>query len=212
MGDLWPNQSVFEEELRLAIDGGGLVVHYQPILASDDGRPVSVEALVRWQHATHGLIAPGQFIGRAEECGLIIAFGEWVLRRACIDARRWPNLRIAVNVSPMQFLHEGFVASVARIVRETGFEPERLELELTEGILIADAKRAQEAITTLRALGIRMALDDFGTGYSSLSYLHRFVFDKIKIDRSFLEPNTQEGATILRAMIGLGRALGMTVT
>lgn len=207
-------RKIVEDDLRAAIADNALVLHYQPQFSAVDKTMVTVEALVRWPHAQHGLIAPDQFIAIAEERGLIVPLGEWVLRRACADAKRWPDLRIAVNVSPVQFRHPDFVPSVLRIVSESGLDPARLELELTEGVLVADADAAEAAMMDLRAHGIRMALDDFGTGYSSLIYLRRFPFDKIKIDRSFLESmeTTGESAILVHSVVHLGRALGLTVT
>jgi EAL domain-containing protein (putative c-di-GMP-specific phosphodiesterase class I) len=150
----------------------------------------------------------------AEERGLIIPLGEWVLRRACRDGKRWPGLRIAVNVSPIQFRHRDFVGKVVEALEETGFDATRLELELTEGVVVEDADAAEAAMMELRALGVHLALDDFGTGYSSLIYLRRFAFDKIKIDRSFLESMeaTGESAILVHSIVHLGRALGLTVT
>ena len=178
-------RKVVEDDLRLAIETDGLLLHYQPLVSSDGGTVVGLEALVRWMHPTKGLISPADFIPVAEELGLIIPLGEWVLRRACLDAQRWPGLRVAVNVSPIQFRHRGFVAGIVRVLAETGFDATRLELELTEGVVVGDADAAEAAMIELRALGVHLALDDFGTGYSSLIYLRRFAFDKIKIDRSF---------------------------
>jgi EAL domain-containing protein (putative c-di-GMP-specific phosphodiesterase class I) len=160
------------------------------------------------------MISPTRFIGLAEERGLVIPLGEWVLRRACEDGKRWPGLRIAVNVSPLQFRHRDYVESVVTTIKETGFDPTRLELELTEGVVVEDADAAEAAMMELRALGVNLALDDFGTGYSSLIYLRRFAFDKIKIDRSFLESMeaTGESAILVHSIVHLGRALGLTVT
>ena len=203
-----------EEDLRRAIETDGLLLNYQPLYSADGESIVGLEALVRWPHATRGLISPADFIGIAEERGLIIPLGEWVLRRACLDCKRWPGLRIAVNVSPIQFRHRGFVDSVVAILEETGFDPSFLELELTEGVVVEDADAAEAAMIDLRALGVHLALDDFGTGYSSLIYLRRFAFDKIKIDRSFLESMeaTGESAILVHSIVHLGRALGLTVT
>ena len=175
---------------------------------------LGLEALVRWQHPTQGLLSAEHFIPLAEERGLIVTLGEWVLRRACRDAARWPDLYVAVNVSPIQFRKRDFVASVEAIINETGIDPNRLELELTEGVIISDAELAERSIFDLRALGIRMALDDFGVGYSSLIYLRRFAFDKIKIDRTFLKSMEPQGesAIIVESIVRLGRALGLTVT
>jgi diguanylate cyclase len=203
-----------EDELRRAIDNDELALVYQPVVAAASGRMVGVEALVRWQHATQGFLTADRFISLAESRGLIVPLGEWVLHRACRDAARWPRLRVAVNVSPIQFRQKDFVASVQRIVKESGIEPSRIELELTEGVIISDADQAETSIMDLRALGIRMALDDFGNGYSSLIYLRRFAFDKIKIDRSFLESMEPAGesAIIVGSIVKLGQALGLTVT
>jgi diguanylate cyclase (GGDEF)-like protein len=207
-------RKVVEDDLRHAILRDELTLHYQPLFSADGKSIVGVEALVRWPHAKQGLISPNRFISVAEERGLVIPLGEWVLRRACQDGKRWPNLRIAVNVSPLQFRHRDFVDGVVSILRETSFDPTRLELELTEGVVVEDADAAEAAMMDLRALGVNLALDDFGTGYSSLIYLRRFAFDKIKIDRSFLESMeaTGESAILVHSIVHLGRALGLTVT
>jgi diguanylate cyclase (GGDEF)-like protein len=203
-----------EDDLRRAINENELVLDYQPLFSSDGEKIVGLEALVRWPHPTRGLINPSEFIAIAEERGLIVPLGEWVLRRACEDCKRWPTIRIAVNVSPIQFRHRNFVETVVRVLEETRFDPTRLELELTEGVVVEDADAAEEAMMELRALGVHLALDDFGTGYSSLIYLRRFAFDKIKIDRSFLESMeaTGESAILVHSIVHLGRALGLTVT
>lgn len=202
-----------EEDLRNAIARDQLLLHYQPQVSIDGSSIVGVEALVRWPHPEHGMIPPSEFIGIAEERGLIVPLSEWVLRRACEQARQWPGIKLAVNVSPIQFRHKDFVASVIRILDETGFDPERLELELTEGVVVEDADAAEAAMMDLRAHGVSLALDDFGTGYSSLIYLRRFAFDKIKIDRSFLEymEATGESAILVHSVVHLGRALGLRV-
>lgn len=206
-------QSV-EDDLRAAIEADKLLLLYQPIMSGCGSQFLGVEALVRWQHPTHGLLSAERFVGLAEERGGIVPLGEWVLRRACRDAKRWPNLHVAVNVSPVQFRQKDFVATIQAILSETGMEPHRLELELTEGVVISDADLAERSIMDLRAAGIRMALDDFGSGYSSLIYLRRFAFDKIKIDRSFLESMEPQGesAVIIDSIVKLGHALGLTVT
>ena len=204
-----------EDDLRHALSHDGLHVNYQPLYAIDGVTMVGAETLVRWVHPRHGFIPPLTFVGLAEERGLMDQLGEFVLRRACLDARDWPDhLFVAVNVSPVQFRKDGFLDDVARILEETGLPPHRLELELTETAVVADEAKAEEMIIELRARGVRMALDDFGTGYSSLIYLRRFAFDKIKIDRSFLdalEPSG-ESAIIVESMVHLGRSLGLTVT
>ncbi len=207
-------RKVVEDDLRNAIVNDELALFYQPQLSADGETIVGVEALIRWPHPKRGMISPVQFIPVAEERGLIIPLGEWVLRKACQDGCRWPGLRVAVNVSPIQFRQKDFVETVIRIVEETGFDPSRLELELTEGVVVDDADAAEAAMIELRANGIHLALDDFGTGYSSLIYLRRFAFDKIKIDRSFLESMeaTGESAILVHSMVHLGRALGLTVT
>ncbi len=202
-----------EEDLRYAIDQGTISVFYQPLVSIDGRRLLGVEALVRWFHPTRGMIPPLEFIGIAEKRGMIIPLGEMILRQACRDARLWPDIPVAVNVSAGQFRHPNFVESVKRILEETGLDPARLELELTESVVIDDADSAENAMFELRSMGIRLALDDFGTGYSSLIYLRRFAFDKIKIDKSFLESMeaTGESAIIVHSVVHLGRSLGLTV-
>ncbi|MDE2579299.1 MAG: EAL domain-containing protein [Hyphomicrobiales bacterium] len=214
MGEQLQMRKAVEDDLRQAIDTGALLVQYQPVMSIDGGKMLGVEALVRWPHPVHGLISPDSFIALAEECGLILPLGEWVLRRALRDVQRWPGLKVAVNVSAIQFRQKEFVPMVERLLAETGVDPTKLELELTESVLIADADGAENAIIDLRALGVRLALDDFGTGYSSLIYLRRFAFDKIKIDKSFLQSmeTTGESAIIVHSIVHLGRALGLTVT
>lgn len=202
-----------EEDLRNAIAKDELELHYQPQVSVDGSTIVGVEALVRWPHPVHGMVPPSEFIGIAEERGLIVPLSDWVLRRACTEAKRWEGLRLAVNISPVQFRHKDFVGDVIRIIEETGFDPGRLELELTEGVVVEDADAAENALMDLRAHGIGLALDDFGIGYSSLIYLRRFAFDKIKIDRSFLEymETTGESAILVHSVVHLGRALGLRV-
>lgn len=202
-----------EHDLRVAIELDLLDVYYQPQYAANGRSIRGVEALVRWRHPRFGMIPPSDFIWIAEERGLIHALGRYVMRRAFLDAARWPGLRVAVNVSPIQFRNSGFVADVARLIAETGIAPDRIELELTEGVVMENADTAEQTLIALKALGVQLALDDFGNGYSSLIYLRRFVFDKIKIDRSFLESlePTGESAMIVQSIIHLGRALGLTV-
>ena len=214
LGEDMRSHKTTEDELRHAIESNALAVYYQPIMSVDGKRMACVEALVRWPHPTRGLVPPDSFISLAEERGLILPLGEFVLRQACRDGKRWPALRVAVNVSPIQFRQPNFAQMVETVLKEEGFEATRLELELTEGVVIADADQAENVMMDLRALGCRLALDDFGTGYSSLVYLRRFAFDKIKIDRSFLEAmeGTGESAIIVHSIIHLGRALGLTVT
>jgi EAL domain-containing protein (putative c-di-GMP-specific phosphodiesterase class I) len=160
------------------------------------------------------LVPPSQFIPIAERCELIVPLGEWVLRRACLDAKAWPGVFVAVNVSPLQFRRPDFVQVIERIVGETGFDPARLELELTESTLIGNVEGAEMAMRRLKGMGVKLALDDFGTGYSSLFYLRTFPFDKLKIDQSFVNSieTAAEAAAIVHAIVSLGRGLGMQVT
>lgn len=206
-------KQLVEEELRDAINNDQLELHYQPQVSSDGRRIMGVEALVRWRHPVRGLIPPLEFISLAEERGLIVHLSNWVLRQACEDGKRWAGIKVAVNVSAAQFKHPHFARDLVAAVRETGFDLGRLELELTEGMIVEDEEKAEAAIYELREHGISLALDDFGTGYSSLIYLRRFSFDKIKIDRSFLEAmeTTGESAILVHSVVHLGRALGLTV-
>jgi diguanylate cyclase (GGDEF)-like protein len=207
-------RKLIENDLRAAIERDELRLAYQPIVNNSGETVVGVEALCRWTHPTRGEIPPSEFIPIAENSGLIIALGEWVLRRACIDAEAWPKVAVAVNVSPLQFRRADFVDVVERILAETGFDPTRLELEVTESTLLGNVDTAELAMLRLKALGVRLALDDFGTGYSSLLYLRRFPFDKLKIDRSFVHSieRAADAAAIVHAVVSLGRGLGMKVT
>jgi diguanylate cyclase (GGDEF)-like protein len=207
-------RKLIEQDLREAIEVDDLKVLYQPIVNASGERIVGVEALARWTHPTRGLISPVEFIPIAEHSGLIIELGARVLRRACLDGNAWPGISVAVNVSPLQFRQLDFVTVVERILNETGFDPTRLELELTESTLLGNVESAESAMRRLKALGVRLALDDFGTGYSSLLYLRRFPFDKLKIDRSFVLSieKTADAAPIVHAIVSLGRGLGMKVT
>ena len=207
-------RGTIEEDLRTALaTDEGLELHYQP-LVSTDGNMLGVEALLRWVHPAQGLLSPAQVIPIAEETGLIIPLGEWVLRQACAAAKRWPDLFVALNLSPVQFRTTGFAERALEIVRETGVRPEQLELEVTEGVLIDDDEVVRAGLNKLRAAGLKIALDDFGTGYSSLSYLRKFEVDKIKIDRSFVQHlgHTVDSAAIIHAVVTLGHAMGLTVT
>lgn len=205
---------LIEEDLRAALaTGEGLEVAYQPQIAQS-GSVVGVEALARWHHPTRGYIQPSQFIPVAEQTGLIIPLGEWILRQACTASRRWPDLFVSVNLSPVQFRSNNFASRVIAIVRECGGHPQRIELEVTEGVLLEEDGRTTDALRKLREAGFRIALDDFGTGYSSLGYLHRFEVDKIKIDRSFTQSLGQgnKAATVIKAIVALGHAMSVTVT
>jgi diguanylate cyclase len=202
-----------EHDLREAIDGDGLDLAYQPVFSTDGSRVIGVEALARWNHPERGPIPPAEFIPIAEDSGLILPLGEWALRRACLDSAVW-SVAVAVNVSPLQFRRPDFVEMVQRILNETGFDPSRLELEITESTLLGNVEGAEAAMHRLKALGVCLALDDFGTGYSSLLYLRRFPFNKLKIDRSFIRniESAAEAAPIVHAIVSLGRGLGMKVT
>ena len=204
-----------EADLRRALTKGEFEVHYQPLVDARTRRITAAEALVRWRHPERGLISPVEFIPLAEETGLIGALGAWVLRTACSAAAGWPGgLRVAVNLSPAQFRDPNFVDTVMRTLHASGLPAGRLELEITEGLLLRDEDRTMATLTRLRAAGIGLALDDFGTGYSSLSYLRRFPFTKIKIDRSFVGniPGDTESAAIVHAIVALAGALGMSTT
>lgn len=202
-----------EEDLRDALANGELEMHYQPIVACATNRMTCMEALLRWHDPGRGFVAPSIFVPVAEEMGLICELGAFVLRRSCEDAAKWPvPLRVAVNVSAAQFARDDFPAQVAEIVKSSGLDPARLELEITESVFVGDSERTQRVFEELKALGVRLALDDFGTGYSSLSYLQRAPFDKIKIDRSFVRGATDVGNNnpeILSAIVTLAEALKM---
>jgi diguanylate cyclase (GGDEF)-like protein/PAS domain S-box-containing protein len=202
-----------QHDLRSAIERGEIALHYQP-QARANGDVFGFEALLRWSHPARGPIAPASFIPLAEESGLIVPIGEWVLREACREAASWQRpMQVAVNLSPVQFRHGDLPDLVRDILQETGLPPGRLEVEITEGILINDQARASSILHRLQALGVRIALDDFGTGYSSLSYLQAFPFDKLKIDKSFTSrlQDSSQSAAIVSAIIHLGHGLGMPV-
>ncbi|MGE0035624.1 MAG: putative bifunctional diguanylate cyclase/phosphodiesterase [Xanthobacteraceae bacterium] len=202
-----------KREVARALAARGFELHYQPIVAADSGAVVGVEALLRWNHPTRGMIAPSVFIPVAEEAGLMDQLGEFVLRRALADAERWPGLYVSVNLSPLQVRDPGFIDFVASVLAEREFARTRLVLEVTEGVLIDDPDETRTRLLALRALGVRLALDDFGSGYSNLSYLQQLPFDKLKIDRSFVTSldKSANGGVIVQAVVALGRALGMDV-
>ncbi len=203
-----------ERELAQALARDELRVLYQPLLSADGERIVGVEALVRWEHPERGTVPPMEFIPTAEHSGLIVRLDEWVLRRACETAARWPGIALAVNLSPSNFHHSDMVDRVSRILDETAFDPRRLEIEITENMLLHATPEVLGQLAEMRRMGIRIVLDDFGTGYSSLGYLRRFPVDKIKIDQSFVQNLgiTEEAAAIVECVARLGRALGLTVT
>lgn len=207
-------RKAIEQELRETIESGGLKVAYQPVFNAAGDKIVGVEALSRWTHPARGVMSPEEFIPIAEYSGLIIPLGEFVLRQACIDGLAWPGITVSVNVSPLQFRRLDFVSMVERILTETGFDPQLLELEITESTLLGNLDSAEGAMRRLKALGVKLALDDFGTGYSSLLYLRRFPFDRLKIDRSFVLSieKAADAAAIVHAVVSLGRGLGMKVT
>ncbi|WP_157158378.1 putative bifunctional diguanylate cyclase/phosphodiesterase, partial [Bradyrhizobium genomosp. III] len=207
------DRRLLQHDLRLALEQNQFLVYFQP-QARVDGEVIGFEALLRWNHPTRGFVPPDQFIPLAEENGLIVQIGEWVLREACREAASWPRpLQVAVNLSPIQFQAGDLERSIHQILLETGLTPTRLEVEITEGVLIGDFTRALNLLRRLKALGIRIAMDDFGTGYSSLSYLQSFPFDKIKIDRSFISnlEATPQSAEIVRAVLSLAHALRIPV-
>ncbi|MEJ5280449.1 EAL domain-containing protein [Pseudomonas sp. MYb541] len=204
-----------ESDLRYAIKHGELRLHFQPRYRIADGQMVGAEALVRWQHPVRGLIAPDTFIPIAEESGLILALSDWVLETACARAAQWPeHLFVSVNLSPTEFKRGNLVERARQALATSGIDPARVELEITESVMLDDTDGALEVMHTLKHLGLRIAMDDFGTGYSSLSYLRAFPFDGLKIDRSFLTrlEDSDDDKAIIQAIVGLGRALALTVT
>ena len=189
-------------------------MHYQPQQKIDSKETIGFEALARWQCPKRGMVSPGIFIPIAEDSNLIIPLGEWILREACREAASWPKpLTIGVNVSPVQFHHGDLPRLVHSILLETGLAPDRLELEITEGVLIDDFSRAVSILRKLKSLGVRIAMDDFGSGYSSLSYLHAFPFGKIKIDRAFIGnvEHNHHSMAIVRAIVTLGHSLDVPI-
>jgi EAL domain-containing protein (putative c-di-GMP-specific phosphodiesterase class I) len=204
-----------ERDMRAAMAEGGFEVHYQPLADLDSEKIVGCEALLRWRHPLRGMISPAEFIPLAEETGLIQEIGQWVLDTACREAEKWPShVRIAVNVSPVQFKSQTLALNVASSLAKSGLDPRRLELEITEAVLIADDEAALTTFAQLRELGVHIALDDFGTGYSSLRYLHRFPFDKIKIDRAFVKEVTDDtgSSSIIKAVVGIATERNMITT
>jgi diguanylate cyclase (GGDEF)-like protein len=204
-----------ETDLRLALDRAEFELHYQPLFDLEQNRICSFEALIRWNHPERGLIAPGEFVPVAEDTGLIVPIGAWVIREACRQASRWPeHVRIAVNVSPVQFLRGALHETILRALADSGIASNRLEVEITESIFLEGSDATLRLLHALRSLGVRIALDDFGTGYSSLSYLQSFPFDKLKIDRSFIHNLlTRDGASaIVRAITDLAHALNIETT
>jgi predicted signal transduction protein with EAL and GGDEF domain len=204
-----------EQDLRRALIAGELELHYQPVINIASGKISGLEALVRWQHPENGLVSPATFIPLAEETGLIVPIGEWVIRQACATAAQWPaDLRIAVNLSPAQLRNPALPQMLVSALAASGLAPDRLELEITETVLLHDSAATLAILFRLRELGVRIAMDDFGTGYSSLSHLQRFPFDKIKIDRSFINNIAADVSSlnIVRAVAALASGLGVAAT
>jgi EAL domain-containing protein (putative c-di-GMP-specific phosphodiesterase class I) len=205
-----------EEDLRAAVHDGDFQVFYQPLVDVSSGRITSFEALLRWPHPTRGMIAPETFIPLAEETGLIVQIGEWVLRKACMEAASWPTeIAVSVNLSPLQFRNPALLSTIVNILGQSGLNPQRLQLEITETALLGASQRNGEILRSLRSLGVRIVIDDFGTGYSSMSYLQNFEIDKIKIDRRFvqgLETGTSSAAAIIQAIINLSTNIGVGTT
>jgi diguanylate cyclase (GGDEF)-like protein len=207
-----------EESLRRALERHEFTLHYQPKINLRTGEITGAEALIRWTHPIRGPVSPAQFIPVAEECGLILPIGNWVLREACKQARAWleaglPLATMAVNISAMEFRDANFLEGIFTICKDTGLDPRSLELELTESVLMKRAEAAASVLQTLRTSGVRVAVDDFGTGYSSLSYLRKFPIDALKIDQSFVRQitTTPDETTIVAAIISMARSLGLRV-
>ena len=209
-------QVALYSSLRRSVEAGQLVLHYQPQVEVATGRLIGAEALVRWNHPLMGLLPPGKFIPLAEDTGLIIEIGEWVIHEACREAMKWrqagaSDLVIAVNLSALQFRRGGIENTVAEALETSGLDPSMLELELTESILIGDTENVLAVVKRLKLMGVRLSIDDFGTGYSSLSYLKRFEVDKLKIDQSFIRDLASDidDAVIVRAIIQMAHNLGL---
>jgi EAL domain-containing protein (putative c-di-GMP-specific phosphodiesterase class I) len=203
-----------EMQLRKAVTQNEFEVYYQPIVDLKDNQVTAFEALVRWNHPERGLVMPDEFISVAEKLGLIGPIGEWVLHQACADAATWPrDIRVAVNLSPLQF-RKTLVPAVVQSLASAGLCASRLELEITESVVLQNNEATMSMLRQLHEIGVRISMDDFGTGYSSLSYLHSFPFDKIKIDRLFVSDldENSDCAAIVRAVAGLGKTLGMKTT
>jgi EAL domain-containing protein (putative c-di-GMP-specific phosphodiesterase class I) len=204
-----------ERDLRQALLEGAFEIHYQPLVNLARDEVTGCEALLRWRHPERGMVSPAEFIPVAEDTGLIVELGDWVLKTACAEAANWPaDVRLAVNVSPVQLKCPTLALKIASALAASGLPANRLELEITEAVLIRDDEAALAILHQLRAIGIRIALDDFGTGYSSLSYLKRFPFDKIKIDRCFISDVAEAGGSsaIVQAVVNIAASCNMTTT
>jgi diguanylate cyclase (GGDEF)-like protein len=212
MGEQVRRRQVLERDLRLAIKGKQLSLHYQPKIDLASWRVTGFEALLRWNHPQHGAIPPSEFVRVAEDCGFIVALGEWALEEACRQAASWPqDLHVAVNISPVQVMAQNLPATVSRLLKASRLEPKRLELEITESVFLNEGSATAERLHALRKLGVRIALDDFGTGSSSLAYLRRFPFDTLKIDRAFIRELmvSREARAIVRNILALARSMRM---
>jgi EAL domain-containing protein (putative c-di-GMP-specific phosphodiesterase class I) len=213
MDERLTRRHALERDLRQAIAAGELDLHFQPVVNLHTFKTTGFEALLRWTHKVHGVVPPSKFIPVAEESGLIGDIGRWVLQEACATAARWPeHLRVSVNLSAAQFVHGDIVEDVRTALSRAGLRPERLIVEITESLLLTESTSTLDTLHRLKALGADIAMDDFGTGYSSLSYLRKYPFDRIKIDRAFLDSAARgnEGAAIIRTIVQLGGVLGMT--
>jgi EAL domain-containing protein (putative c-di-GMP-specific phosphodiesterase class I) len=206
-------RQALRRDLKQAVAERAFDVEYQAIVTANGYRIVGVEALLRWHHPERGTIPPADFIPLAEQSGLMDDLGDFVLRRALDDAKRWPQLYVAVNLSPVQLRDHHRVERIADLIRSSGIAPQRVVLEITEGVLIDEPDRIKMHLEELRLLGVRIALDDFGSGYSSLTYLRQFPIDKLKIDRGFVAPLGESGnaGVIIQAIVALGRALDLSV-
>jgi diguanylate cyclase (GGDEF)-like protein len=210
------DRQLLENDLRKAIGRGELELYFQPVVNAQTEELSGFEALVRWNHPARGTISPSTFVPLAEECGLILPIGEWVLRQACAEAARWPeNVRVAVNLSPIQFTDPSLPGTIVSALASAELPPRQLELEITEGVFLVESESTDDMFATLKSIGVRLALDDFGTGYSSLGYLKKTPFDKIKIDQSFVRGAARKdsrNAAIIRAIVTLAESLGMDTT
>jgi EAL domain-containing protein (putative c-di-GMP-specific phosphodiesterase class I) len=218
MTELVMQRMALESALRLALERDEFSLAYQPQIDAVTGRIHSVEALIRWRRPAHGMVPPLEFIPAAEQSGLIVPIGQWVLRTACLDAARWQRegyrLRVAVNLSPLQFKDPNLVQGVLDTLAQTGLAPDLLELELTESVVMADTAATMATLNLFRECGVRIALDDFGTGYSSLGYLKRMPLGNLKVDQSFVMglPDDLESYAIVRAILAMAKSLGLSVT
>ncbi|MEY2926076.1 MAG: hypothetical protein RL367_553, partial [Pseudomonadota bacterium] len=215
MDDAAQARREIEMDLRSAMAQDELALHYQPLIDLNSGETIGYEALLRWHHPVKGLVMPNDFVSIAEETGLIVQLGEWVIRNALAEVAKWPeHLGVAVNLSPVQMKSAGLISTIINALASSGVAPQRLELEITESVLMHESEANLATLHKIRDLGVRIALDDFGTGYSSLNYLRSFPFDKIKIDRCFVQDvdSREDCQAIIRAVTGLASSLGMVTT